>query len=66
MVDLFRRLPEPLTHTMLFEWHAMLMKGRGLDDLAPNLGGERLRVTVPRGPIGVRIGRDTVEPPPLD
>jgi PDZ domain len=29
-------------------------------------GGERLRVTVPRGPIGVRIGRDTVEPPLLD
>jgi membrane-associated protease RseP (regulator of RpoE activity) len=29
-------------------------------------GGERLRFTVPRGPIGVRIGRDTVEPPPVD
>lgn len=29
-------------------------------------GGERLRFTVPRGPIGVRIGRDTVAPPPVD
>ena len=29
-------------------------------------GGERVRVTVPRGPLGVRIGRDTVPPPPLD
>jgi S1-C subfamily serine protease len=29
-------------------------------------GSERLRVTVPRGPLGVRIGRDIVEPPPVD
>jgi len=28
--------------------------------------GERVRVTVPRGPLGVRIGRDSVEPPPVD
>lgn len=35
-------------------------------ELEVQRGGERLRVTVPRGPLGVRIGRDTVEPPPVD
>jgi hypothetical protein len=35
-------------------------------ELEVQRGGERLRVTVPRGPLGVRIGRETVEPPPVD
>jgi hypothetical protein len=35
-------------------------------DLEVERDGERLRLRVPRGPIGVRIGRDSVEPPPID
>ncbi|HEX2484475.1 MAG TPA: hypothetical protein VHQ66_04195 [Myxococcota bacterium] len=35
-------------------------------DVEVDRGGERLRFRVPRGPIGVRIGRDSVEPPPID
>lgn len=34
-------------------------------ELEVQRGAERLRLTVPRGPLGIRLGRDTLEPPPV-
>ena len=34
-------------------------------DLEVQRGSDRIHLTVPRGPLGIRIGRDTVEPPPV-
>jgi len=54
----------------IFKPHALVRSTRSgrlgeTVDLEVQRGSERVRVSVPRGPLGVRIGRDTVEPTPV-